>query len=106
LHIQANYRKRIELQDFGGLLPYTLRHISRMFKDELKISIFEYLKIYRILQASIQLETTDDTITEIAYGCGYNSISCFFKDFSQIFSVTPRQFRLRHELPTAETDKR
>jgi AraC-like DNA-binding protein len=96
-YIEKHYTEKINLRDFGQLQPYTLRHLSRMFKDELKISIFEYLKIYRILQASIRLETTDETITEIAYGCGYNSISCFFKDFSQIFSVTPRQFRLRHE---------
>lgn len=105
-HIKAHYTEEVELQDFGALLPYTLRHISRMFKDEVKISIFEYLKIYRILQASIQLETTDDSITEIAYGCGYNSISCFFKDFSQIFSVTPRKFRFRHEIPSPGTDRR
>lgn len=96
-YIEKHYPDKIVLQDFGPLLPYTLRHISRMFKNDLKISIFEYLKIYRILRASIQLETTDDTVTEIAYACGYNSISCFFKDFSTIFSVTPRQFRFRHD---------
>jgi methylphosphotriester-DNA--protein-cysteine methyltransferase len=47
----------------------------------------------RILQASIKLETTTKTITEISYAYGYNSISCFFHDFGQIFSLTPRQFR-------------
>lgn len=96
-YIEKHYPEKIELQDFGPLLPYTLRHISRMFKNELKISIFEYLKIYRILRASVKLETTNDTVTDIAYACGYNSISCFFKDFSTIFSVTPRQFRFRHD---------
>lgn len=94
-YIEEKYTESIQLQDFANLLPYSVRHISRMFKEDLKITLFEYLKIYRILQASIQLDTTDTTITEIAYGCGYSSISCFFKDFSQIFSLTPRQFRLR-----------
>lgn len=94
-HLEKQYRGKIKLHDFANLLPYTVRHISRMFKADLKISIFEYLKIYRILQASIALETTDTTITEIAYACGYNSISVFFKDFGQIFSLTPKQFRAR-----------
>jgi transcriptional regulator GlxA family with amidase domain len=93
--LKKNYREKIELQDFTRLQPYTTRHISRFFKEEMKISIFEYLKIYRILQASIKLETTTKTVTEISYACGYNSISCFFHDFGQIFSLTPRQFRNR-----------
>lgn len=94
-YIEQKFKEKIALQDFADLLPYTTRHLSRMFKEELKISIFEYLKIYKVMQASIQLETTDATVMEIAYDCGYNSISCFFKDFSQIFSVTPKEFRNR-----------
>lgn len=101
-YIEKQYAEKIELQDFGRLLPCTLRHISRTFKAELNISIFDYLRIYRILQASIQLQTTDATITEIAFACGYNSISSFFKDFNLIFSVTPRQFRMRHEISPLE----
>ncbi len=94
-YIEQRYREKIALQDFANLLPYTTRHISRMFKEELKISIFEYLKIYRVMQASILLETKETTVMEIAYECGYNSISCFFKDFGQLFSITPKQFRNR-----------
>lgn len=102
-YIEKHYPEKIELQDFSHLLPCTLRHISRVFKEELNISIFEYLKIYRILQASIELETTNDTITDIAYACGYNSISCFFKDFNTIFSITPRQFRIRNKNVSSKT---
>jgi len=92
-YLEENYTEKVALRDIARLLPYTLRHVSRMFKDEMKISIFDYLKIYRILQASIQLRATDISVTEIAYACGYNSMSCFFKDFRQIFSATPGQFR-------------
>jgi AraC-like DNA-binding protein len=94
-YLEHNFRERIELKEIARLLPFTTRHISRVFKNEMKISIFEYLKIYRILQASIEIQTTTETITEIAYACGYNSISCFFRDFAQIFSITPRQFKNR-----------
>jgi AraC-like DNA-binding protein len=94
-YLEHNFREKIELKEIARLLPFTPRHISRLFKEEMKISIFEYLKIFRILQASIEIQTTNRTVTEIAYSCGYNSISCFFKDFSQIFSFTPRQFKNR-----------
>lgn len=101
-YLERNFRERIELKEIARLLPYTSRHISRLFTKEMKISIFEYLKLYRILQASIEIQTTTKTITEIAYSCGYNSISCFFKDFAQIFSTTPRHFKNR-QTATEET---
>jgi AraC-like DNA-binding protein len=94
-YIEKHYQEKITLKDIARLLPYTVRHISRMFKDDVNISIFEYLKIYRILQTSILLDTTDKTVTEIGYACGYNSISCFFNDFSRFFSIPPKQFRHR-----------
>lgn len=94
-YLEKHYQERIELNTISRRFSFTARHISRLFKQDLSISIFEYLKIYRILQASIQLEATTLTITEIAYASGYNSISCFFKDFNQVFSTTPKQFRKR-----------
>jgi AraC-like DNA-binding protein len=92
-YLEKHYQEKIELKDIARLLPYTARHISRLFKKDVNISIFEYLKIYRILQASIRLKTNDKTVTEIAYACGYNSISCFFNDFGRFFSISPKQFR-------------
>lgn len=94
-YIENHYAEKIRLKDFSDLIHCTERHISRIFKEELKISIFEYLKIFRVMKASFKLDITNKTITETAYECGYESISCFYKDFGQIFSITPRQFKKR-----------
>ena len=93
--IHLNFHKKLKFPDFTNVLHYSERHPSRILKDDLRISIFEYLKLYRILQSSLMLCNQDNskTITEIALSCGYDSLSSFYKDFKDIFSMTPKAFR-------------
>ena len=53
---------RISLNEILNLIPYSKRHINRIFKKELNISIFKYIKLYRILMASIKLNTEDKSV--------------------------------------------
>ena len=93
-YIEDNFNKKLRLSDFATVLNYSVRHISRIFKEDLKISLFEYLRIYRIFRASLLLcESNNLHITEIAFSCGYDSLSSFYKDFKDVFSITPKQFR-------------
>jgi AraC-like DNA-binding protein len=60
------------------------------------IFIFDYLKLYRIFQASLKIcNENSGTITETAFSCGYNSLSSFYSDFKDIFSMTPKDFKLK-----------
>ena len=88
------------MPDFEHEFPYSGRHLSRLFKQDLKITLFDYVRLYRILMASIALSGTSRPITDIAYEVGYDSISSFYRDFNLVFSVTPKVFRKR----TAGTD--
>ncbi len=96
-YMEKNFASALRLSDFTGVLNYSERHISRIFKEDLGISLFEYLRLYRIFRASLMLCETEPyrSVTEIAYSCGYDSLSSFYKDFRDIFSLTPREFRLR-----------
>jgi len=93
--IHHNYYRKLCLSDFTEVLHYSERHLSRIFKEDLKISIFEYLKLYRIFQASLLVskKNNSNTITQIAFDCGYDSLSSFYTDFKNIFLVTPKAFR-------------
>ncbi|MEM5786352.1 MAG: AraC family transcriptional regulator [Syntrophobacteraceae bacterium] len=93
--IEQNYYRRLGMSDVVEVFPYSERHISRLFKADMKISVFEYLRLYRILTASVRLSTSPATITEIAYDCGYESISTFYRDFSMTFGLAPGVFRDR-----------
>lgn len=96
-YIHNNYRNNIRLEDFKSVLPFTTRHISRLFKDHLNISVMNYLRLYRIFIASAMLRDTDQAITQIAYECGYNSLASFYRDFKTIYGQQPKKFRYINE---------
>jgi AraC-like DNA-binding protein len=96
--IYKNYNRKLNISDFKKIAPYTARHISRIFSNELKIGIFEYLRLYRILMASIEISKDDKNITDIAFECGYESLSSFYKDFKTFFGIAPKELRARIKL--------
>lgn len=81
------------LGDMAAAFPYSERHVSRCFKADLGITIFAFMRLYRILMAAIGLLCPDRTVTEIAFDCGYESLSSFYRDFNMIFAVSPKAFR-------------
>ncbi len=92
-YIHENYYKKLILSDFSSVVFYSARHLSRIFQDDLRISIFEYLRLYRMLMASAVLTGSEKNITEIAFDSGYESISTFYKDFNKYFGMSPKTFR-------------
>jgi AraC-like DNA-binding protein len=91
--IQKHYREKITLAEIAKTVSYSARHLNRLFRDDLLITVYEYLRLYRIFMASIMLSKDKMKITDIAYDCGYESLSVFYRDFNKYFGVTPKAFR-------------
>lgn len=91
--IKMNYMNKIRLEHLAQIVPLSIRQISRSFQQDLNISIFEYIKLYRMLQASVLLHEKRRKIIDIAFDCGYDSTSTFYEDFKQCFGLSPNRFR-------------
>ncbi|WP_020588256.1 helix-turn-helix transcriptional regulator [Desulfobacter curvatus] len=91
--IGKNYAGALSLKDFTRVIPYSERHLSRLFKHEMNITIFEYLRLYRILIASLALCEQDRQVTQIALETGYESLSSFYRDFQTVYGIAPKRFR-------------
>ncbi|MEN6438003.1 MAG: AraC family transcriptional regulator [Syntrophobacter sp.] len=96
--IERNYARKLGMSDFAASFRYSERHLSRLFKADMKISIFDYLRLYRTLMASVALSISPATITRVAYDSGYESISTFYRDFNMIFAQAPKAFRERMQI--------
>ncbi len=92
-YIQRNYRKKMSVRELEAAAHYSARHISRKFSKELGMGIFEYLRLHRALMASISLSDRQKKITDIAFDCGYGSLSSFYRDFQTYFGVSPNALR-------------
>jgi len=93
--IKNHYREKLTLEDFSRAVHYSPRHLSRRFKADLGLSLFEYLRLYRIFRAAVRLSTSKDPVTRIAFSVGYDTLSSFYKDFKGLFTVSPAVFRKR-----------
>jgi AraC family transcriptional regulator, melibiose operon regulatory protein len=81
-----------DIARMSGLHP---TNATATFQKVLGISIAQYLRRRRLNHALKLLADTDQTIIEIAFECGYGSLSRFYDAFQKQLSCTPRTYRQR-----------
>lgn len=92
-YVNDNFRSDIQLKDVAGLTNLTPQSFCRLFKKRNKIHFVEYLNQVRISNACKLLLNSDWTISEIAYNCGYKTISNFNKLFKETTGHSPKKYR-------------
>ena len=65
----------------------------RCFRTSIGSTPIQYLKHYRLQQATSLLISTDKKITDIALSCGFQDVSYFTKSFREHLGTTPTQYR-------------
>jgi AraC-like DNA-binding protein len=68
-------------------------HFAAQFKRVTGKSLIEYTNRVRIEKACQQLVTTNETVTHIAYECGFANLGNFYKTFKKQFQMTPAEYR-------------
>jgi AraC-like DNA-binding protein len=66
------------------------------FKAVTGTSPLQYQKDLRLLRAREALRSTNEKVSEIAFGVGYESSAQFSREYARKFGVPPRQDRLSH----------
>ena len=76
---------------------YSPEYICRTFKTYLNTSPTAYINNLRIQAAGKYLVYTDDDIIDIAYRCGFNTMSHFYHQFRKVYKESPLQYRKAHK---------
>lgn len=92
-YIKSHYREKINLRDIAGCVKLSPYYFSRVFKKNINCSPYQYLIMYRINNAKKLLYNTNLSIKEIAFSCGFNSVSHFVTTFKKHSNLTPNKFR-------------
>lgn len=91
--IDENFRKDISLDSIASEFFISKYYLSHSFKDVTGFTIKQYILLKRISYAKNQLYFTDNSVTDIAMDCGFNSQSSFIRTFGEKEGITPLQFR-------------
>ena len=93
-YIHEHLDHSIKLSDLAQLLNMSQFHFSHLFKQSMGTPPYQYLIQQRVERAKQLLKQTDQSITEIAFQCGFNSHSHLTKQFRQVTGTTPRAYRM------------
>lgn len=69
-------------------------HLSRTLKACRGQTPTEFINELKLKHAATQLTTTGQEIIDVAYDCGFNNLSYFYRLFSARFGQPPHAFRL------------
>lgn len=92
-YIDGHYWEPLDLNVLGKqffLHPVT---ISKEFKKSFGYTLTKYINNVRICESAKRLETTRDSVLEIASACGYESVNTFLRHFKAVMETTPLQYR-------------
>ena len=95
-YIHQNYQKTITLADMASLAGYSPNYFHNIFRMVMGITPQEYLMEQRLQQAKWLLVHTEDSLSEIAYECGFSSQSHLCSRFKRSVQLTPGEYRQRH----------
>lgn len=92
-YIDQHYKDEIRLEQLADLIGMTPTAFSRFFKHRTGKNLSEYIGDIRLGYAARRLVDTTDTVAEICYTCGFNTLSNFNRQFRKRKGCTPTEFR-------------
>ncbi len=92
-YIEEHLTEKIELADIAEHVGISRTYASAVFREELGITISEFILKERLLEAKRMLRDTDLTVANIADRLAFCSQSYFTKNFTQTEGMTPVEYR-------------
>lgn len=95
-YITAHISDNLSIDFLSSRAGYTEYYFSRKFKEEIGISVKEYINKEKIHKAQILLSSTNMDINEISVELGFSSRSYFTDLFQRITGESPAKYRKVH----------
>ena len=92
-YADENYSKSFTLESICRLYFVNEKYAGKLFKEQTGRSFHEYLNKIRLEKAAEELKNSKERIIDIALRCGFNNITYFNRRFSQVYGMSPGQFR-------------
>ncbi|MBZ9687977.1 AraC family transcriptional regulator [Clostridium estertheticum] len=92
-HVEKNYQNQIGLDEISKVAGFSKYHFTRFFKENTGMTFVEYLNNFKITKAEWYLMYDTNSITEVAYKSGFNSVKTFNRVFKNSKGSAPMEYR-------------
>ncbi|GLR69530.1 AraC family transcriptional regulator [Agaribacter marinus] len=94
--IKQNLHTTICLERLYGISGLSKSQFSLQFKKNFNCTTTQYICRERCNRAAALLKGSNNNISEVAYLCGFESLSYFNRQFRKRYQMSPTQFRSRY----------
>lgn len=91
--IAQNLFINMSLDELAHLCSMSLSSFKRKFAEEYDESPKSYINLKRMEKAKELLKVTDQRVAEIAFNCGFESLSAFNRNFKNSEGFSPSDYR-------------
>lgn len=91
-YINSNYTQPIKIADVAKQFNVSVSYLSHEFVKYTNRSVYDYV-LYRRVMLAKELISTDVSLNNIAYQCGFNDYSNFLRMFHKVVGISPNQYR-------------
>jgi AraC family transcriptional regulator of arabinose operon len=93
IDVMIRENRRVSLQTFASSVNLSPSRVRHLFKAETGVSPSRYVRIRKMHEAKLLLETTFLTVKEIGNRVGLSDGSHFVRDFKRIYGSPPARYR-------------
>ena len=92
-YIEENFHRELTLSELAKEASLHPTYFSDLFYQLTGVRPIAYIARKRIDKSQVLLLSTSKAIKEIAFECGFSSVSYFNRSFKQAFNMSPGEFR-------------
>lgn len=95
-YVQRHISEPVTAENIAKHLYVSRPHLSAKFKEESGLTLTEYIMKEKINEAKRLLRHSDKTLVAISNYLGFSSQSHFTRAFKKLTSLTPKEYREKH----------
>ena len=92
-YMETNYQEDLSVDNIAERFEISNGYLSKLFKDNLDVTVKEYLTRLRLWHAEEELISTDYPVIDIALNNGFPNVKSFNQTFKRKYFLTPAKYR-------------
>lgn len=96
-YIRNNFHLELNINSLVELVPFSRRNLEVKFREEMGVSIYQFIINLRIENIAFLLTSTDLSIQNIIFKSGFNDYSNVYRIFKRTKGYTPIEYRKKYK---------